>query len=260
MFSERAFFSFIELTDPDRHREYNEWHQLDHRPENLLLPGVAWGDRWARRRDRGAELGTAAGELAGTDYMAMYWFRPPYEQSIADWTKLGEDSFQWGRGPILPGIRRSLLAFFTPVKGYVAPRVLVSADALPFRPNRGLHVTLTYLADPHGVPAHEQFRWQDRVRIPDLLGCPGVAGAWSFALHSVQTHPTLPLGEARREFSSGALRIRLLYLDGDPETVSSELAEHEREWDAAGRGAPCPEAEEVLFAAPVHSIVPWQDW
>ena len=62
MFSERAFFSFIELTDPDRHREYNEWHQLDHRPENLLLPGVAWGDRWARRRDRGAELGTAAGD------------------------------------------------------------------------------------------------------------------------------------------------------------------------------------------------------
>lgn len=67
MFSERAFFSFIELTDPERHRGYNEWHQLDHRPENLLLPGVAWGDRWARRRDRVAESGTAAGELARTD-------------------------------------------------------------------------------------------------------------------------------------------------------------------------------------------------
>ena len=66
MFSERAFFSFIELTDPEQHREYNEWHQLDHRPENLLLPGVAWGDRWARRRDRDPST-SADGELAGTD-------------------------------------------------------------------------------------------------------------------------------------------------------------------------------------------------
>ncbi|MBF6245551.1 hypothetical protein IU471_18455 [Nocardia elegans] len=256
MFSERAFFSFIELTDSDRHREYNEWHQLDHRPENLLLPGVAWGDRWACRS---GAAGSAA-ELAGTDYVAMYWFRPPYEQSVAEWTKLGEDSFQWGRGPIIPGIRRTLLAFFTPVKGYVAPRVLVSADALPFRPNRGLYITVSHLADPHSVQSHEQFRWQDRVRIPDLLECSGVAGAWTFALHTVQKHPTLPLGESRREYSPGSLRIRLLYLDGDPDVVSREIADKERQWDESGRGAPCPEAEELMFSAPVHTIVPWQDW
>ena len=44
-----VFFSFAALDDPgpDHHRRYNEWHQLDHRPENLALPGVAWGDRWA---------------------------------------------------------------------------------------------------------------------------------------------------------------------------------------------------------------------
>jgi hypothetical protein len=41
VFSERVFFSFVELTDPSQHRAYNEWHQLDHRPENLLLPGRA---------------------------------------------------------------------------------------------------------------------------------------------------------------------------------------------------------------------------
>ncbi|NKY54360.1 hypothetical protein [Nocardia vermiculata] len=259
MFSERAFFSFIELTDPEQHREYNEWHQLDHRPENLLLPGVAWGDRWARRRDRDPAT-TADGELAGTDYVAMYWFRPPYERSIAEWTKLGEDSFQWGRGPMLPGVRRSLLAFFTPVKGYVAPRVQVSADALPFRPNRGLHVTVDYLADPHSAQVHEQFRWQDQVRIPDLLTCPGVAGAWTFALHTMQQHPTLPFDQTRREYASGSLRIRLLYLDGDPTTVTAEIAEREQQWDEAGRGAPYPEAEQTLLAGPVHTIVPWQDW
>ncbi|WP_228818229.1 hypothetical protein [Nocardia elegans] len=136
----------------------------------------------------------------------------------------------------------------------------MSADALPFRPNRGLHITVSHLPDPHSVQAHEQFRWQDRVRIPDLLDCSGVAGAWTFALHTVQKHPTLPLGESRREYSAGSLRIRLLYLDGDPESVIAEIGERERQWETSGRGAPCPEAEETIFSAPVHTIVPWQDW
>ncbi|ANH36663.1 hypothetical protein I601_0209 [Nocardioides dokdonensis FR1436] len=42
-----VFFSFIRLEEgsAEDHRAYNRWHQLDHRPENLALPGVAWGDR-----------------------------------------------------------------------------------------------------------------------------------------------------------------------------------------------------------------------
>ena len=83
--------SFVELSDPTLHREYNEWHQLDHRPENLLLPGVAWGDRWTRAR-KDADLGEAsAPEYARVDYVVMWWFRPPYAESITAWTKLGED-------------------------------------------------------------------------------------------------------------------------------------------------------------------------
>ena len=121
MFSERAFFSFVSLADSsaEAHRVYNEWHQLDHRPENLLLPGVAWGDRWARTAAC-AELGTSSGpSLAGVDYVAMYWFREPYQDSYDAWQKLAEDSFQWGRGPTLPGVSRPLLGFFNPVLGYV---------------------------------------------------------------------------------------------------------------------------------------------
>lgn len=189
----------------------------------------------------------------------MYWFRPPYEQSVAAWTKLGEDSFQWGRGPHVPGVRRPLTAFFTPVRGYAAPRVLVSADVLPFRPNRGLHLTLSRLTEPHGAAAHEQFRWYDRVRIPDLLDCPGVAGAWTFSLHSVQRHPTLRFHTAE-DLAPGALRIRLLYLDGDPVETARAVQERERGCDARGRGAPAPEAEQVLLSTPVQTIIPWQDW
>jgi len=259
LFSQRTFFSFVTLTDQTRHRQFNEWHQLDHRPENLLLPGVAWGDRWARTADCASVSNGTDPDFAGADYMAMYWFRPPYEQSLAEWNKLAEDSFQWGRGPIIPGVRRPLLAYFTPVQGYVAPRARVSADALPFRPNRGLHVTLTELPDAHSEAAHTQFTWQDTVRIPDLLTCEGVAGAWTFALHSLQNHPTLPLTHGT-ERQPGSLRIQLLYLDEDPVEVTAAIAKREQEWDAEGRGAPQPDAERVLLSSPVRTIIPWQDW
>ena len=116
-----VFFSFVALDnpEPDLHRRYDEWHQLDHRPENLALPGVAWGDRWARTAGCRADS-IADPEQADTDYVAMYWFRNPVAQAVGEWEQLGVDSFEWGRGPMIPGVRRTLLAFFRPVKGYAA--------------------------------------------------------------------------------------------------------------------------------------------
>ena len=35
-----GFFSFTEVTDPAEHRSYNEWHQLDHLPEQFPLAGI----------------------------------------------------------------------------------------------------------------------------------------------------------------------------------------------------------------------------
>jgi len=263
VFSERTFFSFVSLADPSGHRAYNEWHQLDHRPENLLLPGVAWGDRWARTEACAqageAAAGVPAPEFADVDYMAMYWFREPYDESLAEWNKLAEDSFQWGRGPIIPGVSRPLLAYFVPVRGYVAPRVRVSPEALVFRPNRGLHVTLTELPEPYSPDAHAQFEWLDTTGVPDLLTVPGVAGAWTFSFQGLQEHPTLPLTASERR-APGSLRVRLLYLDDDPEQVTAAIAERTKEWEAAGRGAPAPAAERVLISTPLRTITPWQDW
>ena len=48
MFASRTYFSLSVIEHADRHLDHNLWHQLDHRPENLLLPGVAWGDRWVQ--------------------------------------------------------------------------------------------------------------------------------------------------------------------------------------------------------------------
>lgn len=256
VFSERAFFTFVRLTDPTVRAQYNDWHHLDHRPENLALPGVAWGDRWVRSADCVEVTTEGDPMLRDIDYVAMYWFREPYEESITAWNRLGEDSFRWGRGPQFPGVERPLRGFYAPVRGYVAPRVLVSADVLPFRPNRGLQVTLSRFADVHGPGTHAQYMWYDRVRIPDLLKLDGVAGAWTLSLESSVARPWAP---DVPEFPRDSLRLRILYLDGDPVEVVKSIEVTELELDTRGRGAPNPEAEEVLVSFPVRSISPWSD-
>ena len=41
-----GFFSFTEITDPNEHHSYNEWHMLDHMPEQYPIAGIAYGQRW----------------------------------------------------------------------------------------------------------------------------------------------------------------------------------------------------------------------
>jgi len=83
MFASKVYFSLTEILDPAHHRTHNEWHQLDHRPENLLLPGVAWGDRWVRSPDCAQASAGLAPEYARTHYAIMYWFREPLRAAIS---------------------------------------------------------------------------------------------------------------------------------------------------------------------------------
>lgn len=258
---ELAFFSFVTLhgATPQDHSAYNRWHQLDHRPENLALPGVAWGDRWSRTpADKQAEP-NADDVHANTDYIAMYWFRPPVERSVASWDHLGERSFQWGRGPLIPGVSRTLLGFFRPVKGYVATSALVSPEVLPYRPNRGLHVSLTRHRDHHGAATHARHTWEDQTLIPNLLNVDGVAGVWTFSFSHYQQHSTLPMG-GRSDDTPGSLRIRLVYLDGEPLATCERLRDVEEVLAREGSGDPAADSTERLLTTPVRTIIPWQDW
>lgn len=263
LLSSKVFFSFLHVKDPSKHREHNAWHQLDHLPENRALPGVVWGDRWVRTPDCIRE--STAGELlAPVQYVAQYWFREPLEQNIKEWVDLGEQSFQWGRRPELTWIGRPMLAFFSPVKGYVNPRVLVSADVLPFRPVKGMHVRVTQLADPHSIATEEMFRWYDTVRIPRILECAGVAGAWTFSSQDVRSSSSqnnLSGAQPAPELSNGGLRVTLTYLDEEPAVFRAELAERDEKDRADGRLRDLSAVETVLLDTCLEPITPWEwDW
>lgn len=251
MRAELSFFSFIKLTDKSTSKSYNEWHQLDHRPENLALPGVLWGDRWALTGTCAA-LARGESDLRDVDFIATYAFQSPVDQAVAEWTRLGEASFQWGRGPMLPGIERKLLAFFQPVKAYAATSALVDPEVIPFRPNRGIHITVTRLEEPHSDAAHEWFAREDREVIPALLNVPGVAGAWTYAYSHPQRHDTLSFEESAVE-AQGSLRVRVLFLDDDPCAVTPLI-------EAVPGALDLPEGATLQLASPLKTIIPWQDW
>ena len=217
------------------------------------------GERWVRTPDCAAATPPAGHGLDGVHYVNMYWFRDPVEESFRDWQGLAERSFQWGRRPDAAISRRPLMGSFTPVKGYASPRALVSPDALPYRPNRGVAVTVTRLMEPHGAAAHERFAWFDGAHVPALLDLPGVAGVWTFSSQST----TLDAGwsgaagsttfDERAELGPGRYRIALTYLDGDP-------IAHARDRQGLPAG-PHPDAEVSILDGVLRAIAPWEwDW
>jgi hypothetical protein len=251
-----AFFSFPRITDPARHADYNAWHQYDHRPENLALPGVVHGDRWVRSPDCVAAGAAPDPLLASTHYLAMYWFAEPLEASVAAWQRLGDTTLQQGRRPDLRYASRPLLGFFRPVRGYLAPTTRVSTAALPFRPHRGVHVTVTAVDAPGSAAAEEQFEWHDRERLPRVLGLPGAAGGWTFRSERLSAEST----GGGTDGALPVMRIELTWLEGDPVEFAGLLAEAEREWHRDSP-PPRPDAERLLLAGPLRSITPGEwDW
>jgi hypothetical protein len=253
-----AFFSFVRVGDPGRHRDYNRWHQLDHLPENRALPGVAFGERWVHTPACAAAAASPAADLAGLHYVALYLFREPAAASIAAWQELAERSFQWGRRPDRAWVERPLMGFFSVVSAAVAPRLALSAAALPLLPARGVHVTVTRPRSPHGDATEAAYRWHDRVGVPALLETQGVTGVYLFSSVSSTLDREWEERAGTTTFDAGddepgQIRVRLCFLDGDPAGLG------------AAPGAPVPAAvagaEEVLFEGSLETIVAGEwDW
>jgi hypothetical protein len=161
-----GFFSFTEVTDPDEHRSYNEWHQLDHMPEQFPLAGIAYGQRWVSTPMCRAARTASAPPLDAIHYVTLYLMTEPIDETLRDFFALGKelhdkDRFHHHRKAHLSGP-------FPVVATAAAPRVLISAAAVPYRPHRGVYVVV-------------QRAEADTASVDEVVTMAGVAGAWAFA-------------------------------------------------------------------------------
>lgn len=248
MTAKRAFFSFPQITNPDKHVAYNEWHMLDHRPENLALQGVVYGDRWVLSPDC-AEVSTRNDPvMRDFHYMAMYWFDNPVDDSEREWKALGRSTLDQGRRPERQWTQRSVTGFYRPVRGRMSDRTQISLAALPFRPMRGVHVRICELLEPDSVATEAVDRWYDRVRMPQLLEAAGAVGGWTFRSERLQI-----AGVDRENLPQW--RLQLIYLEVDPLEFVADLAARDRaRADAVDTGG----VESVVFEGPLRAITPWQ--
>jgi hypothetical protein len=184
-----GFFSFTEITDPAEHRAYNEWHQLDHMPEQFPLQGIAYGQRWVSTPACRAARSASGPRLDAIHYLTLYLMTEPVDETLREFRQLGRDLYETGRFHLHR--HAHLSGPFALVDTAVAPRVLISAEAVPYRPHRGVYAVVQ---DASGTA-------------PDLdvmCATDGVAGAWSFA--------------------DDAQRITVAWLDGEPLQVAAALA------------------------------------
>jgi len=194
-------------------------------PEQYPLDGIAWGQRWVSTPACRAARSVSEAPLDPIHYMTLYLMTEPVDRTLREFMQLGRDLREVGRFHLHR--RARLSGPFAFGRAEVAPRVLVSAEAVPYRPNLGVHVEVEELpadATDDGVDAH----------LAALCAQAGVAGAWSFA-------------DAQR-------RVTVVWLDAPPLEVHARLATVVERRRAAS-------ASRTIFAGPFESVTPWQwDW
>jgi len=238
-----GFFSFTEITDPAKHRAYNEWHQLDHMPEQFPLEGVVYGQRWVSTPDCRRARAVDSETFAPVHYMTLYLMGEPVDRTLGEFADLGGQLREAGR-------------FFSDRRAHVsgplalrstaaAPRVLVSGEAVPYRPNRGVYVVVRAedAAGPSGR-AHDGAGPGGDLGAA-LLGEAGVAGVWTFG-------PDARL--ERHRWGFGSRTVTVCFLDDVPLEVADALG-------ASVRAVAAELGQTIEFAGPFETITPWQwDW
>ena len=171
--------------DPDgEDARYLEWHAMDHRPEQHRLPGMRGSFRLVATPGCRAARAASVDELDRVDHVIVYLFTD--RGDLGPWYDLGAALFGAGRMPFrLPSIE---VATWDLAGMAVAPRALVGADVLPWRPARGAYL----LVEQGTAPA------------PELADVDGVAGVWW------STDP-------------GGRQFTVAFLDDDPVAVAGRL-------------------------------------
>ncbi len=234
-----GFFSISHHSETGDDRSYLRWHQLDHMPEQYLLPGLVLGQRWASTPACRAVRVAEVGEWSKVEHVVCYLMGNPVDETIDEFLNLGRHLAELGRFDVgLPSQYRGALRL---LEARAAPRALIADEVVPFRPHRGIYLIVEEIADPSGQDAFLQ-RLHTEI-LPELVAVPGVAGAWTFS-----TTPVI----RRAMFTDGSFRMTLCYLDDDPAAVGERLAPLVEGIWAAAPSVP-------RLAAPFESLVSW-DW
>jgi hypothetical protein len=232
-------FSISHASPSGDDRAYLEWHQLDHMPEQYLLPGLLFGQRWASTPACRAVRAAEVDDWANVAHVVCYLMGNPVDETLDEFFTLGRALAEKGRFSV--SLPSQFLAGLRLLDAQAAPRALISNEVVPFRPNRGLYLIVEEPTDPDAQDHYLQQMHTDV--LPALVSVPGVAGALAFGTSPAIRRPT---------FSPGIRRITACYLDEDPATVGERLAPVlERIWE----GAPV----RPLLAAPFESMMHW-DW
>jgi hypothetical protein len=234
-----GFFSITPPPPPDDDGSYLRWHLLDHMPEQYQLPGLVHAMRWIADGDLPDHRIVAAEPLADVGNAVNYLFGEPVQQTYDDFMVLGRRLAEVGRfQQSRPSLQLRLLAL---LKWYAAPRALISAEVVPFRPHRGV---VLIVEEPIADAASWQ-HWLHRHHYPQLLEAGGVAGAWMFG--STETWTVLPTCQGDPQYTT------VVFLDEDPSATSLALAPLiEQRW-ASGAVRP-------LFAGPLRTMMQWDAW
>lgn len=218
-----AFVSLSARAEDGRDAEYIEWHSTDHRPEQYRLAGMRHAQRLVSTPACRAARAAETPRYAAVDHVMTYLFGDGAD--LAAFAALGAALRHGGRMPIrLPSVE---LAVFGLAGIRAAPRVLVGADVVPWRPATGVYL----LIEEQGPTV--------RASSPaELADVDGVAGAWWY---EGQQGPQ-PFGTDHR-----GLRLVQLFLDDDPVVVAERLR-----GPLATRWA--DDDAVPLFAAPFHTV------
>jgi len=211
-----GFFSFTEVP-AGAHRAYNEWHLLDHLPEQYRLAGIAHGERWVASPDCVAGRVVDNDVVGPAQYVTVYLIGDPVDETLRRFRELAVELRNEGR---FHEARTAHLFGAWQLSGTaLSPDVVLSPSVLPWRPATGVFV----LAEPTS---------DDPNALDGLVEVEGVVGGWGFE----------PVGEDLRHSSwlVQPWRFTVLWLDGDPAEV-------------AGRLAPAV-PESAVFAAPYRTV------
>jgi hypothetical protein len=208
---------FVSLTARDpggRDVDYIRWHSLDHRPEQHRLAGLRGSLRLVSTPTCRGARAASDDRYDAVDHVMTYWFADP--ASLGSFMALGRALAVAGRMPLrLPSVE---VASYQVAGAVAAPRVVVGADVVPWRPAVGVYLLLE----------------QGAAAAARLSEAEGVAGVWW----------------ATRTDGDVVTQLTHCFLDDDPVVVAGRLEPLLADRWRTGE-------VQALLAAPFFSVVPY---